>query len=529
MSSRLEYVQPGSNPTIIRNLVSVRALLDRAVEESRQAAEFRRTTGVILLDAANERALYEATNHLGLAPKKEFGQQLDSLVAALGDRWDFGQLADVRRLHRARNAIQHDGLGADRDDIELFVDTTRKLVGHIVSAVFGMNIWTMSLGYAITSDLLAEPFFAAEQALKQNEPAECVMALNRALDIIRERTAQVAGESHGWRRRLTTGSSRDLEAYLVSRINAVEDLTLLASLGADASKVIWFQQLSDEAEAATIEEAERAVGYMFWWIVAFETSPFMSDHNRQEAWEKDQRAVRTDANRARILGATAEASHPGPVQIQVRLGDVPPSPEFERWRTGLSRLLGKDPNWKDCYAYVDETGTLHATVHDGTGFDSMRSHLDTILVAVEDEIARDAAKEAAEAAKDSNTIHAYSADVAINGHLLPDWIEDVHLNIDRQIQDSTPAIDFRINERFGGHTGAFSTAITNHPRVERLSYGLFWHLRPVLPVTELAEVLHTFDAEVRQWAETQARSEEAARVREGQFHAAFGDPSDAHN
>lgn len=512
-------------PNVIRNLVQVRGLLDRAVEETRQVAEYRRTTGIVLLDAVNERVLYEATTHLNMPVRREFSQQLDDLAAALGRTWDSGGLSNVRRLHRARNTVQHEGLGVDRDDIEPFIDATRTFVSAVVSTVFDMNIWRMSRGFAIASDWLAQPFFEAELALERQDAEECVRSLGEVLDRIRERTTQFAGESRGWRTqpRGLFGTRNEGDAYLDARLNEVEDLAVFSSLGADASRVLWFQRLTREAAAATLEEAERALGYVFWWVAAFESSPVIDDSNRQLEWEVRQRKVRDTAERAHIHSVDAGAPEFGMIDMKIALADVPDTFGFDAWQHAMSSVLTANPVWSSVRVYLDNTATLHAAVPDDVDLRQLRDELDRVLAQTEEVVVQRRTADEATRIAHEDARAAFQAGVEASGHILPDWVADVRLVIGEGYGPPEPSVGFRITPRFGGNMLELANALNADPRVEQIYHSRTWQIEPVMPVTELAEVLDTVTHLVVAWAEGQAYRDETTRQQRQHFLAAFGD------
>ena len=74
--------------------------------------------------------------------------------ASVRDGW-----ADVRRRHRARNSAQHEGLGADCEDLAAWAAATGSIVASLARAVFGVELSAARLSAAV-ADRVRRPRWA---------------------------------------------------------------------------------------------------------------------------------------------------------------------------------------------------------------------------------------------------------------------------------------------------------------------------------------------------------------------------------
>lgn len=99
-------------PVLTKDLLALRGMLDLAVRTARKQDEISRSTAVVLLDAACERAVHMVAVSQAVAQKRDdFAQLVGNVRASLGAAWSPGHLPAIRKLHLARNKQQHEAWG----------------------------------------------------------------------------------------------------------------------------------------------------------------------------------------------------------------------------------------------------------------------------------------------------------------------------------------------------------------------------------------------------------------------------------
>lgn len=234
-------------PFLARNLLTVRALLDQALREARRSGELQRLTAVVLLDAVNERVLHlvAVTFGLSIGPRAQFEDLIAQVKERQGSAWQPRSLSDIRRLHRARNGVQHEGLGADRADLASWMASTTDFVTSLVKASFGVTLNDVRLSSAVVTPDARSRLALAEDALTAGHSEAAVRAATDAFDFARSAWVQLheRRRSNPVHRPFGLGEYKEFE-YLEHLAQEARNASLLYPLAADPGEVAWFLDLS---------------------------------------------------------------------------------------------------------------------------------------------------------------------------------------------------------------------------------------------------------------------------------------------
>lgn len=352
------------DPALVRNLLSLRLLLQQGVRTAQSSPGLRRTTAVVLLDAAVERAVHMVATDSGLARKKDdLESLLSSVVQHLDRSWKPVGLASIRQLHRARNAVQHEGLGADESELDGWVAAATRFVADLIRAKYELDLGRLSLASALADSGMRSAFCMAEVARDNGQIDGCFGWLLSLFGEVRSR----------WERYIDEGVARTVfkphrvidagaMAYLEGQIATLRSLALISPLTLDLAEVAWFLKASRESQYLDEVDAERALNVVFWLIVAFEGSPAADPRaDRRLAWMKSRRQVRAGDGPARMSGYALRQGAVGPPAVVIRLSDVPASDsEFTVWLAILRQILALKTGAGNgrSQVHVDESGLV---------------------------------------------------------------------------------------------------------------------------------------------------------------------------
>lgn len=277
---------------LIRNLLDLRFLHERGVQEIRHPTPGRRAVGVILLDAANERAVFEASTTLALPEKRELDAQVSALAAQLGDKWKTSSRTTVSRLHKARNGVQHQGLGIDPASIEQWIAASRAFVDAVIEAVYGVSIWTLTAADALDNPEWASLLRDGEDHAANGRYPDTVTSYAKLFTQLDRRLQQLGANSISAMPFPHDIVDKKTYEFLKSRVEESARLSWFSTLAVDSFELNWFQNLIREMRWASREDADRAHALIFWAVTAFQSM----DH----AWD-----VRTGDKSGNSVGVPA--------------------------------------------------------------------------------------------------------------------------------------------------------------------------------------------------------------------------------
>lgn len=400
-------------------LVGLRLALDDAVSRVRRSSKYNRGALVVALDAVVERANYLIAVTRGITVKQNvaFEDLINQLKQHLGDSWSPGVLPDIRQMHRARNAAQHEGLGPDRDLLSPWAGACAKYVQTLVEAQFGVDIRRVTLSGAVEDKDLQFTLASAEIALEAGQISDAFDAAIRAYDSARRRWLSMQNNRSFARIASTQRSetAKRLDA-LISNLDAQNFVH-------DVAEARWFAAARrDPSSTMTADDAERALAFSFEWIFEFERA--------LSTWTPDRRRrANVAARRTRVKNGPARVDEVVNVQLEfngyearLRLTDVPDETDFSEWATLLSGLLRADDGGRSWWVHDD--GSVLLAFPDGdTDVPQALSLLETMLAESETKLSESRAlKNAAEQERTSRRTQLEDETKSLE---LPSWICEV--------------------------------------------------------------------------------------------------------
>jgi hypothetical protein len=499
------------SPETVTNLVQLRALLDSADRASLSNSYVTRPMVVVLLDAVNERATHFAATYLNLTiPNRAGFEQLMEIVKGqLGARWVTGTWPDIRRLHRTRNLVQHEGLEVDQKNIATWAAATASYTRSLVSAVWDININEVTLAKAVKHDEIRELLDTAERKIKEGMPSESLTATSTAFDL-----AYKSWKDH-YRRRIPfhhKPMQRDIVdqkgfKYLEGEITEVNETSLAVSLAGDPGEYVWFRDLTaheTDMEVATLDEAQRALGFAFGWVIRWEAFQESFIPNRRRAREQAARRVRK-SNRPASVHAVKVAGGRDNWRLTVELADVPPAEEFDAWRRTLTTVLSSGKNLAPYHFWsVTESGNLENWISkepDSAG--DLAEVVSTALLTVEEEIRKQQQEREASLKELKREAQAYAQDLERISPTLPSWVREAGLAEHRTIMAGKPESRLRIilTDDSINFWKPISSALQQHSSVQ--SSMVNWRektigITPELEPAELCQVLLDISPEIEE-------------------------------
>ncbi len=501
-------------PVRVRELLTLRALLDQGLATARLTSDLKRLTAVVLLDAANERALHlvAVAEGLPVGVNTKFDDMLQRVRQHLGDRWEPRAVADVRRLHRARNSVQHEGLGADREDVAPWAASTTQFVVSLVEAAFSVSLPELRLSGALRTPEIRAHFEDAERALGFGAFDQSVESCQAAFRIARD----------DWMRRhrrrgygVTHRPFRDeiwgqqAFEYLESLATQARDAALLYPLAADPGDVQWFVELAKHPETATAEDAVRALGFVFWWVVNWEAlSPVEGD--RVSTHLRNQRASRaTPDAQARVSRATLEWRYGEPV-LDLALSDVPADSDYDTWARAVPRYINESEGLSG-RPHLNEAGRLTLRLpNDGSAdVEAVLRAVQAALIAADDALREERERERVETLEFERDAEEWARDAAEVPW--PDWLGSASLTRETLASGRSRGVALVIREENRHVERTARDRLLASPQVAQCYWGSTGQLvvEPVVPAATMREILESVDEDVRALV-TQASAERQA-------------------
>lgn len=310
------------DPVLTKDLLALRGLLDLAVRTALKQDDISRSTAIVLLDAACERALHMVAVSRGLAQKRDDFPQLIGIVkASIGDAWNPGHLPAIRKLHLARNKQQHEGLGSDRTDVLPWSVAAQGFVDSIVVAAYGIGLSDVSLGLAIRREDLRDGFEESASLIEQGGPEEACRKLASVFQKAAAEWSTFAGAPSSPYVESLSFEAMDRESHdrLQLQIDRMWGMALYSPLAIDPEELAWFLSVCREHSFADAQDAQRALNFVFWWLIAFEASPAQERVDRHSRWHLARRRVRVESGPAFVEKAEwhSDSDHRGELTLKI--------------------------------------------------------------------------------------------------------------------------------------------------------------------------------------------------------------------
>ena len=407
----------------VDQLLGLRVMLEDALRRAQHAGPHQRATATVLLDATVERAtlLICATTGLHAPPKDSLDTLVTRVKEHLAGRWEPGVLPDVRQLHRARNAAQHEGLAPDRAQLPAWASAVERYVVTLVDAVFGVDVRRVVMSDAIVDPALRALIEAAETALAAGDLEASARASTAAFTTASDRwdTMHRAGQFDFRAPMLARGTSMHSQG----QIDELRSVITTSALAVDPSEVAWFRAAAREPDVLDSDDVERMLSFAFGWVATFDLAQQSWVLDRRKRAEIAERLVRTGARPARVCEVVSMDSRvEGTFEVVFRLRDVPATDEYDDWANVLRSLLSGEGarGWWE----VRPNGTVSVEFPEADG----AAPVETLAAALADTAAELARardeREVEQSAFEQRTLE-YRRELA--EHSVPTWVRSVEI------------------------------------------------------------------------------------------------------
>lgn len=459
-------------PPQAEQLIALRTSLDDALRRAHKASKYRRGNAIVGLDACVERASALVSTFRGLSNPKN--NQLDGFISnlteALGPRWRPDVLPDIRQLRRARNAAQHEGLEPDREQIPRWASVADSYVSSLIEAQFGVDIHRVVRSYAVADTELRARIQDAESALNQEQYGFCVQhaavaykqALRRWKDLRRGGQPRRSGP------RTSEVVDRQSHSYMKNEIDELRTTWNSLVFARDTAEIEWFRLAIEEpGDVLDADDAERALGFAFDWIVAFEQAVDVWTPDRKNRADKKARLVRSENVASHIDGCLKVDLHLGRVRAEFRIANVPEEEFYYQWVEALQDCLPINDVECGYWWSVTESGTVKVEKDPALNAD-FSAEVDLLSAALKsahlnfDESLR---LKSAESRAEERRRHDFASRVEAVRPELPHWVVDVEWSPDGvghhdemlvTVSDVVKNLSFgdaQARNLYGGHAG----------------------------------------------------------------------------
>lgn len=334
------------SPNEAAQLVTVRTMLQQAIKSASAEAPLHHATAAVMLDAVVERVthLVAVTRGVRVGRNDGLNDLISNVQNDFGADWQPKNLADIRQLHRARNAAQHEGLPPDRGQLPGWSAAVRSYVREIVVAQYDVELERVTLADSIQTmelrDLIRQAIGASEVGQFKNS----VMASRAAFKSAFSKW-QVLHRGHASPKPPERDvADRKTFDYLSKEIESLGRSVQASVFAPDLSEYQWFANIISLPEMITRDDAERAANFAYWWVIGYESASSTWIYHRRDRLDKENRLVRHDQGPASIDSlVSVEPSRWGGGWIWTfLLRDVPGENDYSEWARALESLL---PSW----------------------------------------------------------------------------------------------------------------------------------------------------------------------------------------
>ncbi|WP_169952958.1 hypothetical protein [Microbispora sp. H11081] len=338
------------SPDVVDNLLDLRMLVERGTKAAQLGSPADENLAVVILDGANERAALIAASEFSTKVDNSFEGNLSRVAQAASSRGTkLPGVGDVIKLHKARNGVQHHGIKVNRGQLSLWASTTQAFVRALVDHLYGIDILKVWRGDAIHEIEIRDLFVQAERLLDKGDVHASIEKAYSAFSKAREQWARQRRRLAGSRPSRTghfRGSEilgRELWQEISGSISDLDDYSEVQPFAEDMGEYIWLTSIRREPEFVLgVQDANRVLNFVFWWIVRWETFSQTVVLDRREQWLKSQRLVRpSDDLPASVAGVDIRGRSTHGWRVEIQLKDVPPEAEFREWAHHVLKKLGQ--------------------------------------------------------------------------------------------------------------------------------------------------------------------------------------------
>lgn len=494
--------EPSMDAGLVERLIDLRALLEEGKRIAGTPGRFQKNVGIVLLDAAVERALYLAVEtHSKVGQKNEYHQLLSEAEKAI-PQWATEDRATVKELHRVRNAAHHHGIAADAESIPRWVIGADRFVRGLVQAAFNTELGSVAWSGIIADSQLRRKVQDAEAYLAAKSLPSALSAVGEALE----------EASSAWKRynsfrmsmdspligRPLVNDGRTLEG-VAERVSDLSRTMNLAALSFDPGELAWYLDLQSRFFEVEEHEVDRAIRFVAWWILAFEATPAASRLDREYLEARNRRKVRTEALIAALDSVTLEEIGDEQVTLRFSVSDVPAEEEgFNSWKRLLAATLSESFGHMS-QVYTD--GSVVLERQSAKSLANVKTTLESALAVAEERVAAEEAEYAEQEEIERRRAASFKNEYELpDGYLPPHWVVEI-----RYVPESEPYIN---GEGIGISTTGVPLKDLQEAAAAIRRTGLvadcghdFSHsmlLSPVIDPEELIMVLRTADGRIRE-------------------------------
>jgi hypothetical protein len=326
--------------------------------------------------------------------------------------------------------------------------------------------------------------------------------------------------------------------FLKREIAEVNEASVAIALSGDPGEYVWFRDITanpDVVSTVNLDEAQRALGFVFGWITRWESFHDSYIPDREHRRQVEQRRVRTAPGPARV-SAVRVLEGDDDFRAEVDLVDVPESDDYILWRDMLSRILNEHQGPRTWWRVTDSGKLVLRTAGKAEAGETVIASelaecLTSALVRVEDDMLRRRTEdEASRNALKADAV-AYNESYEAVASMFPSWVERVWITDHLQIMGGVPQsrLRFSIVEAARPYWQDIASGLRENPEVEQcILSGRDWSLQvsPQLNVEKLCSVLQTISMDIEEKvardSERRQLEEEFCRSLETQLKEAFG-------
>ncbi|MDX3313969.1 hypothetical protein P1S61_33875 [Streptomyces sp. ME08-AFT2] len=504
------------SPETVTNLVQLRTLLASADQASLSTSLVTRPMAVVLLDAVNERVTHFAATFLNLTiPNKAGFEQLMEIVKGnLGGRWTTATWPEIRRLHRTRNLIQHEGLEVDQKNVSVWAAATSSYTRSLVSAVWDVDINEVTLSQAIRDSDIRNLLEESEKEISAGSPFTSLRNSAKAFESAYDSWRKTYRRRTPFHRKPMSHDIIDTKGfkYLEHEISEVNEAAVAIALSGNPGEYVWFRDITSHVEdmrIATLDEAQRALGFVFGWVIRWEAFRESFIPNRRMEREKEKRRVRSSNTPARVYAVSVSNSDDR-FEIVINLADVPPDQEFDAWRQKLTQLLNKGEETPGRWR-VSDSGSIIAWPQKGS--EASRRVVENVsnaLDQVDSELRHEEERNEKSRNAKKSEAESYKQEFETVRSDFPTWVEDVWLT------DTVTIMGGKIQSRLrlavpGDIWRDTAHHLRQHPLVESCvmdSRDRSIHVTPQFTVADLKPVLASISEAIEALMDQRKEKEE---------------------
>lgn len=277
-------------------LVTLRMLLEEAVQRSADGTPTGRRICIILLDGTCEASIALGLGQFNDAPGEKDSLQ-DIYSRLVGHLKAAGSLSpnggipgwpDIKRLRRVRNDAQHHQIPPDHATLVGWSASVQRFVESVINRALEVQLSLVVLADSICDPGLRQAFGSAEQLLIAGDYASTVRELQDVFRSAREKwdaEHRDATRLHRQSLPLRARSSSDVEKVVESKITLMDDLLSVAPFVLDIGEYVWWQSLANSlrttsAVPVTAQDARRAAAFVLSWIQRWEAFSSTYTHDR---------------------------------------------------------------------------------------------------------------------------------------------------------------------------------------------------------------------------------------------------------